>query len=114
MLNKIVGSKWVVVSPVLASLFYAIKNGYAINANTNTNFDNTEVEFWLKPFNWLLEFDPAYKQIDTGFVHIAPHPYDEPVEVTQKQYELIEMVIKLKLNKLVDLTPYVKIKNKDE
>lgn len=113
-LNKIIGSKWVVVSPVLASMFYAIKNGYAIDANTNTNFDNNEVEFWLKPFNWLLEFDPAYKQIDTGFVHIAPHPYDEPVEVTQKQYELIEMVIKLKLNKLVDLTPYIKIKNKDE
>lgn len=113
-LNKIVGSKWVVISPVLASMFYSIKNGYAIDANTKLNFDNVEVEFWLKPFNWLLEFDPAYNKIDTGFVHIAPHPYNKPVEVTQKQYELMEAVIKLKLNKLVDLTPYVKIKYKDE
>ena len=107
--NVIVGKKWEVVSPVLASMCYAILNGYAIDENTNENFDNLEVDVWLSPYAWLLDYDPAYLKVDTGFVHIAPHPFDNPITMTQKQYELLETIIKLKLNGLVDLSRYIKI-----
>ena len=108
--NIIVTKKWEVVSPVLTAMCYAILNGYAIDENTNENFDNLEVDVWLTPYAWLLEYDPAYRMIDTSFVHIAPHPFDNPIEMTQKQYELLETIIKLKLNGLVDLSRFIKIK----
>ena len=107
--NIIDGKKWEVVSPVLAAMCYAILNGYAIDDNTNENFDNLEVEVWMTPYNWLLEYDPAYLNVDTGFVHIAPHPFNEPITMTQKQYELLETIIKIKLNGLVDLSRYIKV-----
>ena len=112
-LNYIEGTRWEVISPVLTSMLYAIKNGYAIDANTNDNFDSIELEFWLKPWEWLLPFDPAFNRADTNFIHIAPHPFNESIEVTQKQYELLEGIIKLKLNDLVDLSKYVIIKIED-
>ena len=108
--NIIVTKKWEVVSPVLASMCYAILNGYAIDENTNENFDNLEVDVWLTPYAWLLDYDPAYLKIDTGFVHIAPHPFEQPIEMTQKQYELLETIVKIKLNGLVDLSRFIKIK----
>lgn len=108
--NFVEKNRWAVISPVIASMLYAISSGYAIDANTNDNFDSLEIEFWLKPWEWLLEFDPAYKKVDTNFIHIAPHPYNKNIAVTQKQYELLEGVIKLKLNNLVDLSKYVTIK----
>ena len=69
-LNYIEGTRWEVISPVLTSMLYAIKNGYAIDANTNDNFDSIELEFWLKPWEWLLPFDPAFNRADTNFIHI--------------------------------------------
>lgn len=108
--NVIVEKKWEVVSPVLTALCYAIKNGYAIDENTNENFDNLEVDVWLKPYAWLLDYDPAHLNIDTGFIHISPHPFNEQISMTQKQYELLETIIKLKLNNLVDLSQFIKIK----
>ena len=108
----IVQKRWEVVSPVLAALCYAILNGYAIDENTNENFDNLEIDVWLAPYAWLLEYDPAYLNVDTGFVHISPHPMTEKIEMTQKQYELLDTIIKLRLNGLVDLTPFIKIKPK--
>lgn len=111
--NIIDGKRWEVVSPVLTALCYAILNGYAIDENTNENFDNLEIDVWLAPYAWMLEFDPAYLKVDTGFLHISPHPLDEVIEMTQKQYELLDTIIKLRLNNLVDLTPFIKIKYKD-
>ena len=105
--------RWRVISPVLASMCYAILNGYAIDANTNENFDSIEVEHWLKPYEWMLEFDPAYLNTNLEFIHIAPHPYEKVIEMTQKQYELLEAVIRIKLNGLVDLSKYVKIKQEE-
>lgn len=110
--NIIEGKKWEVVSPILSALCDAIKNGYAIDENTNEDFDNLEVDIWLAPYAWLLPYDPAYMKVDTGFLHISPHAFNTPVEMTQKQYELLETIIKLKLNSLVDLTPFIKIKQK--
>lgn len=111
---KIQGHKWEVVSPVLMGLCYAIKNGYAIDGNTNDNFTTLEVEHWITPWSNLLEFDPAVAGVDLNYVHIAPHPWDYTIEMTQKQYELLEMVIKLKLNGRIDLSRYVTIKLKGE
>lgn len=108
--NMIVEKRWEVVSPVLTTLCYAILNGYAIDENTNDNFSNLEVDVWLKPYAWLLDFDPAYLQTSPEFIHISPHPFDHRIEMTQKQYELLETIIKLKLNSLVDLTNFVSIK----
>lgn len=111
---KIQGHKWEVVSPVLMGLCYAIKNGYAIDANTNDNFSTLEVEHWITPWLSIMKYDPAVVGVDSNYIHIAPHPWDYTIEMTQKQYELLEMVIKLKLNSKIDLSRYVTIKLQGE
>lgn len=109
-LATIENERWEVVSPLLCAMCYAIENGYAIDENTSENFDNIEAEHWMKPWAWLLKFDPAYLKVDTRYVHISPHPFDHLIEMTQKQYELLQTIIKLYLNGLVDLSAFVRIK----
>ena len=111
---KVEGHKWEVVSPILMGLCYAIKNGYAIDGNTNENFTSLEVEHWIGPWLNMLPFDPAYVGVDSNYIHIAPHPWDYTIEMTQKQYELLEWVIKLKLNNKIDISRYITIKLEGE
>lgn len=103
--------KWSLVSPVISTILHQMRNGYMNSNSINPTTSLEEFSAWFAPFEWLLKYDPAYKNIDDRYTHIRPHPYDRTMSCTMRQYQFLEQVSSFYLNDRVDLTPYVEIGN---
>lgn len=102
-------TRWPVISPVVSSILYAFINNYDFDGLVPDNYTSEDVEKWLKPFKWLLPFDPAYNKVSENYFRIEPHANNKVIVISQKQYEFLEWVIKIHLNGRVDLTNNVTI-----
>lgn len=104
-------NKWSLVSPVISVILHQMSSGYMNGNGINPTTSLDEFLSWFEPFEWLLKYDPAYKNIDDRYTHIRPHPYDRTMSCTMRQYQFLEQVSSFYLNDRVDLTPYVEIGN---
>ena len=102
-------TRWPVISPVVSSLLHGFSAGLNFDSFVSDNYDLGELDNWFKPFKWLLPFDPAFNRVDENYFRIEPHSNTRVMSVTQKQYEFLELIIKLYLNDRVDLTTNVVI-----
>ena len=102
-------TRWPVISPMVSSILYAFVSNYDFDNIVPDNYTNEDIEKWLKPFKWLLPFDPAHLNVDENYFRIEPHANSKVIVISQKQYEFLEWVIKLYLNGRVDLTDNVRI-----
>lgn len=109
-LNPIVNiTRWPVISPVVSSILYAFLRGYDFDNIVPDNYTSEHIEQWLKPYKWLLEYDPAYNKVDENYFRIEPHANSTIIIISQKQYEFLEWIIKTYLNNRVDLSVNVRI-----
>ena len=102
-------SRWTVISPVVSTILHAFKNEFNFDRFVDDNYTSEDLTKWFKPFEWLLQFDPAYHNVDENYFRIEPHSNTTVMTITQKQYEFLEWIIVLHLNGRVDLTNNVKI-----
>lgn len=102
-------SRWTVISPVVSTILHAFKNEFKFDNFISDNYTSEDLIKWFAPFKWLLEFDPAYHNVDENYFRIEPHSNASVMTVTQKQYEFLEWIIVIHLNRRVDLTSNVKI-----
>ena len=102
-------TRWPVISPMVSSILYAFINNYDFDNLVPENYTNEDIDRWLKPFLWLLPFDPAYNNVSENYFRIEPHANSKVIVISQKQYEFLEWVIKIHLNGRVDLTNNVTI-----
>ena len=102
-------SRWTVISPVVSTILHAFKNEFNFDRFVDDNYISEDLTKWFKPFEWLLQFDPAYHNVDENYFRIEPHSNTTVMTITQKQYEFLEWIIVLHLNGRVDLTNNVKI-----
>lgn len=102
-------TRWVVISPVISSILHAFKTDFNFDNQIADNYTNEDIDRWFKPFKWLLDFDPAYHNVDENYFRIEPHSNSNVMSVTQKQHEFLEWIILLHLNGRVDLTNNVRI-----
>lgn len=108
--NPIVNvTRWPVISPVVSSILYSFLNGYDFDSIVPDNYSNEDIEKWLKPFKWLLDYDPAYLNVDENYFRIEPHANDNVIIISQKQYEFLGCIIKMYLNNRVDISVNVRI-----
>lgn len=107
----VVQTRWQVISPVISTLLYLFSKGYVFDITVNDNFDNEIIDKWFEQFKWLLNFDPAHQQVDDNYFKIVPHAGTTNYQITQKEYEILEWVIKLYLHNRVDLTDNVTIRD---
>lgn len=109
-INPIINvTRWPVISPVVSSILYAFVNNYDFDNLVPDNYTNEDIEKWLKPYKWLLPYDPAHLNVDENYFRIEPHSNTKVIAISQKQYEFLEWVIKIHLNNRVDLTTNVRI-----
>lgn len=101
--------RWSLISPVVSTILHSMANGYMGNNSIRTSMTLEDFNSWFSPFEYLLDYDPAYHNLDNRYVHIRPHPYQTTMTCSMRQYQFIEQVISFYLNDRVDLTPYVEI-----
>lgn len=110
-LPKVEQYRWELYSPVLSTLIWAMGQGYISDESTQSNFSSVEADAWLAPYRWMFEFDPAFLKFNENYFYISPHPFDETIPVTQKQYELLRLINHLYLNGRVNFTNFITISN---
>lgn len=101
--------RWSLVSPVVSTLLQRMSEGYMADEVVPVTMSLEDINNWFEPFRWLLDYDPAFKDLDERFVHIRPHPHDNTMTCSARQYRFIEQICSFYLNNRVDLTPYVEI-----
>lgn len=101
--------RWSLVSPVVSTILQKMKEGYMDDSVVPLTMSIEDINNWFDPFRWLLEYDPAFNDLNESFVHIRPHPHDNTMSCSARQYRFIEQICSFYLNNRVDLTPYVEI-----
>jgi hypothetical protein len=94
-------------SPFIAKILADLKAGY-LNPPP-THFSDGEVDDWIRPYLYLLDYDPTYLGVDSNYVAIQPHQLTTVIMVTPEQYYILERLIKMYLNNKLDLTSHVGI-----
>lgn len=102
-------TRWPVISPVVSSILHAFNSQFNFDDLVPDNYTNQDIDRWFKQFKWLLDFDPAYHNVDENYFRIEPHSNTNVMTITQKQYEFLEWIINIYLNDRVDLTSNVRI-----
>jgi len=95
-------------SPFLAKVLWDIKNDI-FDANADFVSDKSILDA-MSDYEYLLEYDPCLKDIDSNFVTIHPHDKITTVEVTVNEYSFLARVIKLYLRNKVSLSHFLTIK----
>lgn len=104
--------RYPIFSPVVAKLLSDFKLGLVELPDLSTG-DNT-IRLFMDRYKYLLPFDPCVYGVDNRYVYIAPTRYSTRIEVTQKEYELIQRIVELYLNDLVTVSFGVVLKVKSE
>lgn len=99
-----------VYSPFCSKLIRDLQNGFLGNGEIEVQYSELKIRQWLKPYEWLLDYDPVRKGVDENFVTIHPHNRYVVLELNIYQYTFMERVIKLYLDSKVDLTNFVRMR----
>lgn len=100
--------KYVNYSPLLQKLIYDLKLGFLILPTDGWKSDEN-LDKILEPYKWWLDFDPCTHEMDWTYVFVEPHNQTGTLEVTSQQYEFLNRVIDLYLNKRTTLSGYLTI-----
>ncbi|MNL68931.1 hypothetical protein D3C87_1937270 [compost metagenome] len=74
-------------------------------------YGDPDIKRWLKDYEYLLEFDPCKRGVDTRYVSIHPHHLSYETELNIYQYNFLNRAIALYLEGKVDLSHFVSIKD---
>ncbi len=108
--QTVVYERWRVFSPFLNAIIHQMLNGSMFDDQyIDFRYGNAEVENWLAPFIYLLDYDPAYLGFDELYVVVYPHQWHDPVEVTSLQFGLLKYIIRNYLFDRVELSQSVNI-----
>lgn len=98
--------QWQLVSPFCSAIIHAIKNGDIV---VNGQYTNAQIDNIVANYKWLLEFDPCVNGVDSNYVYVNAHQFDETIELQSDAYSFVENIISIYLNGLPDLTPSLTI-----
>ncbi|QXO10152.1 hypothetical protein pEaSNUABM37_00191 [Erwinia phage pEa_SNUABM_37] len=100
--------KYVNYSPLLQKLIYDLKLGFLILPSAGWGSDE-KLDKILEPYKWWMDFDPCTKEMDWTYVFVEPHNQPGTLGVTSLQYDFLNRVIDLYLNKRTTLSGYLTI-----
>ena len=100
---------WEVFSPFTTKLIYDMLNGILPMDEFKEEYSDEFLRQRLAGYDWILQYDPALKDVDTDYVVIQPHPETSVIELNVYQYRLLDRAIRLFLNNNVVLDRHLVI-----
>lgn len=108
---SIIAKRHRLYSPFIASIHSNILNGYLYPPEIKGQYSEQDIRDWLKPYEWLIEFDLAFQKLDARYVSFEPHEFNYETELDYYQYNFLTRVIKTYLGDLLNITSHVRIKD---
>lgn len=102
--------RYAVYSPFCSTIMYDMINGVITMDNFQGFYADNAVLNRLEDYEYLLEYDPVIRGVDTRYVNVHPHNLVTETILDIYQYKFLERVIRLYLDNKVDLTSFVSIK----
>ncbi len=79
-------------------------DGYLNTGVLDGAYTKNQTDIWLASILHLLEVDPCVRGVDSNYISISPHQYDNYIELSFSQYRFIEFIVSNYLNGKVDPT----------
>lgn len=73
-------------------------------------YSDMDIVTAMKSYEWLQPFDILNTDYNTNHVKVYPHWSNDPIGLTEAQYEFYRRVLKLYLRQEMDLSPFIYIK----
>lgn len=90
-----IDNKYIVVSPFMNKLLHDLLNGIFPIDEFIESYSDEYLLDKVSRYNYLLEYEPTRKGLDTRFMEVHPHPYLRSVEVNVYQYRILDKISKL-------------------
>lgn len=102
--------KYPVYSPFCSKIMYDMLNGVLdIEPFRTAYYSDKQVLDYLKPYTYLLDYDPCRRGVNLDYIAIHPHNLNVVVEVDSYEYRFLRRAIKVYLNDQVDISHFVSI-----
>lgn len=98
-----------IYSPFCGRLISDLQLGILSTDDVEGTYGDALVKEKLTPYEWLLEYEPTYRDIDWNYVNVHPHNHYTVVTLNVYQYRFLLRAIRFYLDDKVDITKFVKI-----
>ncbi|MNM12458.1 hypothetical protein D3C81_226320 [compost metagenome] len=108
---NMIEERYEVFSPFACKVMFDLMSGLIWDDQMMAYYGDPDIKRWLKDYEYLLEFDPCKRGVDTRYVSIHPHHLSYETELNIYQYNFLNRAIALYLEGKVDLSHFVSIKD---
>ncbi len=98
-----------IYSPYSSKIMWNLVHGLIREQDITEEYTDQQLLDMLKPFEWLIKYDPCFQPIDLDYVSIHPHNLYTEVSLTHVQWKFLSRAVALKLKDRVDLSHFVTI-----
>lgn len=100
-------NRYKIFSPFIAKILYNLVTGDLVIADKIHS--KAEILTILKPYEYLLKFDPTQEErkIDSRYVIVHPHAFNEVLGVPLNSYRFVDLANRTYTRSLVNLSPFL-------
>ncbi|MNU48727.1 hypothetical protein D3C71_376510 [compost metagenome] len=108
---NMIEERYEVFSPFACKVMFDLMSGLIWDDQMKAYYGDPDIKRWLKDYEYLLDFDPCKRDVDTRYVSIHPHHLSYETELDIYQYNFLKRAIAFYLEGKVDLSHFVSIKD---
>lgn len=101
--------KYDIYSPFVGRVIYDFMNGFLSDDDIQDQYSDTLVRSKLKSYEWLLDYEPTYRDMDFDYIAVHPHNRKVVLVLPARQYIFVQRAVKLYLDNIVDITKFLAI-----
>lgn len=103
-------AKYPVYTPFLSTIMHDLINGLLSTEGFRGQYSSLKLRNALRNYEYLLDYDPSFHDIDLRYVEVHPHNLQVEVEVDIYQWRMLSRAADIYLNDRVNLARFLRIK----
>ncbi len=100
-----------VVSCFANKILHDLRSGVLYPTGLMDHYSEADIREWLKPYEWLLDYDLANRDFNDNHVQIWPHWIGSPVGLTIERYMFFKRALKTYLRVVPDVAAFTFVDN---
>lgn len=108
---SVITERYQLLSPFVSKIHYDLSSGYFYPEGIKEHYNDMDIAEWIKPYTYLLDFDPVKNSVDLRYVSVHPHHLFVETELDIYQYKFLQRIVKLYFGEDINLSGHVRIKD---
>lgn len=107
---NLIPEQHVLYSPFTGKIMHDLLDGYIKEEDINGQYDDMLIKQLCQPYEWLLDYEPTYMDLNFDYINVHPHELYAVFELGIYQYNFLRRVIRLYLKDKVNIAQFISIK----